>query len=245
MFYWIALSHKPWSRRTRPAYLYDRNRMPPTYVSGSVIGIPPVKPCRRRRPFSRQVRVNRFVLLDHPVHQPRNHFGIRASPQSLLHAGCVTLPVDGRSPPLGLMSPCSRDRQISTFTFLFCIPVYAHPTGAKRTVGDIRYSDRVWSRHIEFSVGLVVDGDGSPPPSMPGRRLLPICALIPATRVTPRLGLGSTSHPDRGDCGEACDTLPKSAMCVGKVLPGHYVIGLAERLFDRSAIALTYRARQG
>lgn len=37
-----------------------------------------------------------------------NHLGVTASPQSPLLAGYVTLPVDSRSPPLGLMSPRSR-----------------------------------------------------------------------------------------------------------------------------------------
>lgn len=37
-----------------------------------------------------------------------NHLGVTASPQSPLPAGYVTLPVDGRSPPLGLMPPHSR-----------------------------------------------------------------------------------------------------------------------------------------
>jgi hypothetical protein len=37
-----------------------------------------------------------------------NHLGVTTSPQSPLPAGYVTLPVDGRSPPLGLMSPRSK-----------------------------------------------------------------------------------------------------------------------------------------
>ena len=43
----------------------------PTYVSGSIISISPVKPCRRRRHFSPQMRVNRFVFLNLPILQPR------------------------------------------------------------------------------------------------------------------------------------------------------------------------------
>ena len=39
-----------------------------------------------------------------------NHLGVTASPQSPLPAGYVTLPVDGRSPPLGLMPPHSREQ---------------------------------------------------------------------------------------------------------------------------------------
>nr|AJW29932.1 hypothetical protein pLM19O1_p71 [Ochrobactrum sp. LM19]AJW29941.1 hypothetical protein pLM19O1_p62 [Ochrobactrum sp. LM19] len=64
---WLHSPHDP----IRPTYIYDRIRMPPTYVSGSVISIPPVKPCRRRRPFSPQMRVNRFVFLNLPILQPR------------------------------------------------------------------------------------------------------------------------------------------------------------------------------
>ena len=37
-----------------------------------------------------------------------NHLGVTASPQFPLPAGYVTLPVDGRSPPLGLMPSHSR-----------------------------------------------------------------------------------------------------------------------------------------
>ena len=37
-----------------------------------------------------------------------NHLGVTASPQSPLTTGYVTLPVDDRSPPLGLMPPRSR-----------------------------------------------------------------------------------------------------------------------------------------
>jgi len=55
----------------RTAYIYARARMPPTYVSGAIISIPPVKPCRRRRRFSPRMRINRFVFLNLPVLQPR------------------------------------------------------------------------------------------------------------------------------------------------------------------------------
>ena len=51
-----------------------------------------------------------------------DHLGVAASPQSPLPAGYVTLPVDGRSPPLGLMPPHSRGqgiRSIPPFSFAF------------------------------------------------------------------------------------------------------------------------------
>ncbi|CAH1664188.1 hypothetical protein CHELA20_40311 [Hyphomicrobiales bacterium] len=52
-------------------YMYAHIRMPPTYVSGDLIGISPVKPCRRRRHFNPRMRINRFVFLNLPVLQPR------------------------------------------------------------------------------------------------------------------------------------------------------------------------------
>ena len=52
-------------------YISGHIRMPPTYVSGAIISIPPVKPCRRRRHFSPRMRINRFVFLNLPALQPR------------------------------------------------------------------------------------------------------------------------------------------------------------------------------
>ncbi|API55274.1 hypothetical protein BMW22_27395 (plasmid) [Rhizobium leguminosarum] len=59
----------PWLLRT--TYISVRIRMTLAYVSSVIISIPPVKPCRRRRPFSPQMRVNRFVFLNLPILQPR------------------------------------------------------------------------------------------------------------------------------------------------------------------------------
>jgi hypothetical protein len=61
-----------------------------------------------------------------------DHLGVTASPQSPLPAGYVTLPVDSRSPPLGLMPPHSRGqgiRSIPPFSFAF-------QTYAPRTIRD-------------------------------------------------------------------------------------------------------------
>jgi hypothetical protein len=99
----------------RASYMYDRTRVPPTYVSGATISIPPVKPCRRRRHFSPRMRVNRFVFLNLPALSLGDHLGVTTSPQSPLPAGYVTLPVDGRSPPLGLMPPHSRGQGIRSY----------------------------------------------------------------------------------------------------------------------------------
>lgn len=61
-----------------------------------------------------------------------------ASPQSPLPAGNVTLPVDGGSPPLGLMALNSRGQGISQkFSFLFVFQSYASPIGARRTIGGV------------------------------------------------------------------------------------------------------------
>lgn len=61
-----------------------------------------------------------------------DHLGVTASPQSPLPAGYVILPVDGRSPPLGLMPPRSRGqgiRSVPPFSFAF-------QTYAPRTIRD-------------------------------------------------------------------------------------------------------------
>ena len=56
-----------------------------------------------------------------------NHLGVTASPQSPLPAGYVTLPVDGRSPPLGLMPPRSRGQASLHILLSLCIPVICLP----------------------------------------------------------------------------------------------------------------------
>lgn len=58
-----------------------------------------------------------------------DHLGVTASPQSPLPAGYVTQPVDGRSPPLGLMPPRSRGLGIrSTPPFSSAFQSYAPRT---------------------------------------------------------------------------------------------------------------------
>ena len=56
-----------------------------------------------------------------------NHLGVTASPQFPLPAGYVTLPVDERSPPLGLMPPHSRGHGILQILLSQCIPVICTP----------------------------------------------------------------------------------------------------------------------
>ena len=59
-----------------------------------------------------------------------NHLGVTASPQSPLPAGSVTLPVDDRSPPLGLMPPHSRGQGVRSVPPFFS----AFQTYAPRTI---------------------------------------------------------------------------------------------------------------
>lgn len=120
---WLHSPHNP----IRASYIYDRIRMPPTYVSGSFISIPPVKPCRRRRPFSPQMRVNRFVFLNLPILQPREPSWRNGFASIPFTAGYVTLPVDGRSPPLGLMPPRSKGQASLQILLSLCIPVICLP----------------------------------------------------------------------------------------------------------------------
>jgi hypothetical protein len=65
-----------------------------------------------------------------------DHLGVTASPQSPLPAGCVTLPVDGRSPPLGLMPPHSRGQGIRSIPPFF----FAFQSYAPRTIRDEAHS---------------------------------------------------------------------------------------------------------
>ena len=53
------------------AYISACVRISPAWMSGGIVSIPPVKPCRRRRHFSPRMRINRFVFLNLPVLQPR------------------------------------------------------------------------------------------------------------------------------------------------------------------------------
>src|ERR1035437_4328951 len=130
-------------------YICARVRVSPATYPSTPFSIPPVKPCRRRRHFSPQTRMNRFVFLNLPILSLGNHLGVTVSPQSPLPAGYVTLPVDSRSPPLGLMLPHSRKqaRQIPPFSkrsqqnpppFL----------GARRTVGDVHSPSLVRTRDL-------------------------------------------------------------------------------------------------
>ncbi len=119
---WLRSPHDPCAT----SYIYARIRMPSALMSDSIISIPPVKPCRRRRHFSPQTRVNRFVFLNLPILSLGDHLGVTASPQSPLPAGYVTLLVDSRSPPLGLM-PLTAGARHSDFLLSPSIPNICTP----------------------------------------------------------------------------------------------------------------------
>ena len=127
----------PLSPRKDALHLRSRSGVS-SYMSIDTFSIPPVKPCRRRRHFSPQTRMNRFVFLNLPILSLGNHLGVTVSPQSPLPAGYVTLPVDSRSPPLGLMLPHSRKqaRQIPPFS-MHSKHMPPRFLGARRTIGDI------------------------------------------------------------------------------------------------------------
>ena len=108
-------------------YICVRVRVSPATYPSTPFSIPPVKPCRRRRHFSPQTRMNRFVFLNLPILSLGNHLGVTVSPQYPLPAGYVTLPVDSRSPPLGLMLPHSRKQAHHISSFLNAFQTYASP----------------------------------------------------------------------------------------------------------------------
>jgi hypothetical protein len=118
---WLRSPHDP----LRDAiHLRPHSDAPGLRVEG-IISIPPVKPCRRRRHFSPQMRVNRFVFLNLPILSHGDHLGVTTSPQSPFPTGYVTLPVDGRSPPLGLMPLHSKGQGSSVSSFLKAFQTHA------------------------------------------------------------------------------------------------------------------------
>jgi hypothetical protein len=59
-------------------YIYARVRVSPATYPSTPFSIPPVKPCRWRRHFSPQTRMNRFVFLNLPILSLGNHLGVTA-----------------------------------------------------------------------------------------------------------------------------------------------------------------------
>jgi hypothetical protein len=78
------------------------------YVCPASVRMPPDKPCRWRRHFSPQTRINRFVFLNLPILSLEAHLGVTTSPHAPFPTGYVTLPMYGRSPPLRLVQSRSR-----------------------------------------------------------------------------------------------------------------------------------------
>ena len=78
------------------------------YVCPASVRMPPDKPCRWRRHFSPQTRINRFVFLNLPILSLEAHLGVTTSPHAPFPTGYVTLPMYGRSPPLRLVLSRSR-----------------------------------------------------------------------------------------------------------------------------------------
>ncbi len=104
----------------------------------------PDKPCRCRRHFSPQTRMNRFVFLNLPILSLGAHLGLTTSPHVPFPTGYVTLSMCDRSPPFGLTLPRSRKRAIyrkavdmhSEHAQVSSGPLQA-PTRAGRTVRDV------------------------------------------------------------------------------------------------------------
>ena len=112
------LSMAPWGRATFPATFGCRRHTSPAPSSAfrllSRVGEGDISALGCGLTGSCSSTFQRYSLGD--------HLGVTASPQSPLPAGYVTLPVDGRSPPLGLMPPHSRGqgvRSIPPFSFAF------------------------------------------------------------------------------------------------------------------------------
>ena len=112
------LSMAPWGRATFPATFGCRRHTSPAPSSAfrllSRVGEGDISALGCGLTGSCSSTSQRYSLGD--------HLGVTASPQSPLPAGYVTLPVDGRSPPLGLMPPHSRGqgiRSVPPFSFAF------------------------------------------------------------------------------------------------------------------------------
>ena len=108
------------------------------------------------------MRVNRFVFLNLPILSHGDHLGVTASPQSSFPTGYVTLPVDDKPPPLGLVSPYSKG-QGSRFPPFSKHSRHMHPglSGSRRTVSEVGDPLLVRGRGLEGSVEEVVRHCGS------------------------------------------------------------------------------------
>lgn len=113
---WLCSPHGP----CEVPYIYIHIWMWQAYISSHIINIPPGKPCRRRRHFSPQMRINRFVFLNLPILSLGEHLGLTASPHSPLPAGYVTLPVTAGHRRLGSCSSTAKSKAVA------CPPFSVH-----------------------------------------------------------------------------------------------------------------------
>ena len=108
------------------------------------IGILPVKPCRQRRHFSPQMRVNRFVFLNLPIVSLGDHLGVTVSPQSPFPTGYVTLPACSRSPPFRLMPYHSIEQDTRNSSFLIVFQTYAPRLSPGRGASYVMSAHQTW-----------------------------------------------------------------------------------------------------
>ena len=97
----------------------------------------PIKPCRWRRHFSPQTRMNRFVFLNLPVLSLEAHLGVTTSPHAPFPTGYVTPPMYDRSPPLRLVLSRSRQQASATSLPLTCSDAFQTCSRLGNIVQDI------------------------------------------------------------------------------------------------------------
>jgi hypothetical protein len=147
------------------AYIYARVRMSPTYVSGSIFDIPPVKPCRRRRHFSPRMRINRFVFLNLPAPQPRGP-SWRKGFASIPFTCGLRHPASWRQVTAAWAHTLSQQRaRQSLFLRLLSHEhssnIHPGPSGTRRTVGTVTETEFGRTKIRKASLGSGCGG-GSP-----------------------------------------------------------------------------------
>ena len=182
--------------------------MPPTYVSGGIVGISPRKPCRRRRHFSPRMRVNRFVFLNLPMLKPRepsrrNGFASTPFTCGLRHpAGWQQVTAAWAHAPL-----TAEGKAISRFLLspLHSSHMHPGPSGTRRTTGDVgapdlvRTIDRQAAQQIGIDPVLGLRRSNSGPRRRVGSSLEPACHRAGTwrqwRRVSPRASRSTVSWP--------------------------------------------------
>ena len=128
--------------------LYTKFARIRSYIYPHLMCTPPIKPCRWRRHFSPQTRINRFVFLNLPILSLVTHLGVTVSPHAPFPTGYVTLSAYDKSPPFRLSSSRNRGRSSISSPPCFRYMYSKHALVPKirlrrfsvnrRTVGDIR-----------------------------------------------------------------------------------------------------------